>query len=105
MLMVKNQDLASKLEKSQNKTQTVQKMHPKMKVGFLHAALNDACVAGSVYSWWTRSSQPNYAPDDIALIISGVSFLALNLSGYLGAVMVYDHGVGVARVAKGSKAL
>lgn len=109
MQMIKKQDLAAKFEKSQNKTQTAQKMHPKMKLGFAHAAMNDACVAMSAYQWWMRSQTASHAPDEVALIIAAVSFVLLNVAGYLGAAMVYDHGVGVARVgassAKGSKAL
>jgi uncharacterized membrane protein len=107
MQMIKKQDLAAKFEKSQNKSATAQKMHPKMKLGFAHAAMNDACVAASVYTWWTRSTNPGYAPDELHLIISAVSFLLLSTAGWLGAAMVYEHGVGVARApaAKGAKAL
>ena len=107
MTMIKKQDLAAKFEKSQNKSATAQKMHPKMKLGFAHAAMMDACVAASVYTWWTRSSAPGYAPGDVNFIIAGVCLVLVSVSGYLGSAMVYDHGVGVVRAgsAKGSKAL
>jgi uncharacterized membrane protein len=103
MIMIKNQDLASKFEKSQNKAVTAQKMHPKMKLGFAHAALNDLTIAGSAYMWWVRRSTPGHVPDESSLFISVGLLLALSVAGYLGAAMVYDHGVGVVNKAKKAK--
>jgi uncharacterized membrane protein len=106
MIMIEKQDLAAKFEKSQNKTATAQKMHPKMKLGFAHAMMSDACVAGSVYAWYKRRSIPDYTPDDMSLYVSAGLLVLLCTVGYLGTTLVYDYGVGIAkqREAKGSKA-
>ncbi|KAF2436438.1 hypothetical protein EJ08DRAFT_147007 [Tothia fuscella] len=93
--MIKKQDLANKLQKSENKTAVVQRMHPKLKVAFIHAALNDIAVAGSVYNWWTRSTLVGNAPTNLNVILSAALLVGISFSGYLGGVMTYDYGVGV----------
>jgi len=98
MGLLKRQDLAAKLQKSQNKAATVQKMHPKMKIAFAHAALMDASVAGTAYNWWTRSTAAQNAPATVNIYISGALLMTLLFSASLGGKLVYDHGVGVATV-------
>jgi uncharacterized membrane protein len=93
--MIKRQDLSNKLQKSKNKSATVQKMHPKMKIAFLHAALNDIAVFGSVYNWWSRRSVTGYAPSDTNVLLSVNMLIAMWASGWLGGLMVYEYGVGV----------
>lgn len=97
MAMMQKQDLAAKFEKSQNKIETAQKMHPKMKMAFAHAAMNDISVAGSVYLWWIKKSAPGYAPTEMSIYVSIGLMALLFTAGYLGAELVYDHGVGVSR--------
>jgi uncharacterized membrane protein len=106
MTMIKKQDLAAKFEKSQNKTATAQKMHPKLKLGFAHAIINDAVFAGSAYNWWAKRSAPGHAPDEMSLYISAGLLVSMATAAYFGGSMVYDHGVGVRkqREAKGPKA-
>jgi uncharacterized membrane protein len=101
--MIKRQDLATKVQKSKNKSATVQKMHPKMKVAFLHAALNDVAVFGSVYNWWSRRNVVGYAPSDTNVLLSVNMLVALLASAWLGGLMVYEYGVGVTR--QGEKSL
>jgi uncharacterized membrane protein len=101
--MIKRQDLANKLQKSQDKTATVQKMHPKMKIAFLHAGLNDLAVFGSAYNWWTRSTAAGYAPTDANVLLGVVALTAISFSGYLGGVLVYEYGVGVTTTSEGKR--
>jgi len=101
--MTKNQDLKNKFEKSQNKSVTAQKMHPKMKLGFAHAVTIYSTFGLSIYSWFLRRQTATHAPDQVSFIIAGASFLLLNAAGYLGAAMVYDHGVGVVRASSAKK--
>lgn len=103
LAMIKRQDLANKIQKSKNKSTTVQKMHPKMKIAFLHAALNDVAVFGSGYNWWTRSTAAGYAPTDVNVLLSVAMLIAISASGYLGGVMVYEYGVGVTRQGEGKR--
>lgn len=97
MGMLKRQDLANKLQKSQNKAATVQKMHPKLKIGFLHAALNDVAIVGTGYNWWTRRATAGNAPADANVYVSAGLLFSLLFSAFLGGKLVYDHGVGVMR--------
>jgi len=97
LLMIQNQDLVSKLEKSQNKGATVQKMHPKMKLAFVHAAMMDLSIVGSVFNWWTRRSTAEHAPKEINLYVSAALLAVIFVSAHLGGSMVYDHGVGVVK--------
>jgi uncharacterized membrane protein len=101
--MIKRQDLANKIQKSQNKSATVQRMHPKMKIAFLHAALNDVAVAGSAYNWWTRSTLAGYAPRDTNVLLSVALLGFISFSGYLGGVLTYEYGVGVTRQGEGKR--
>jgi uncharacterized membrane protein len=104
MEMLKKQDLANKLQKSENKAATVQKMHPKLKVAFLHAALNDVAVLGSAYLWWTRSTLAGYAPTGTHVLLSAAFLVGISASGYLGGMLTYDYGVGVVRNERRTKA-
>ncbi|KIW07520.1 uncharacterized protein PV09_01483 [Verruconis gallopava] len=103
MSMIKKQDLASKFEKSQNKAATAQKMHPKMKAAFAHAAMMDVCIATAVYNWWTRSTRAGYVPGEMSLFVSAGTLAAIILAGYIGAELVYEYGVAVASPSRRSK--
>lgn len=101
--MLKKQDLANKLQKSQNKTATVQKMHPKLKIAFLHAALNDVAIVGTGYTWWARRSIAGNAPTETGVLVSAGLLFSLLFSAFLGGKLVYEHGVGVARVGEADR--
>lgn len=103
MEMLKRQDLANKLQKSQNKAATVQKMHPKLKVAFLHAALNDVAIVGTGYNWWTRRAIAGNAPTDTGVLVSAGLLFSLLFSAFLGGKLVYEHGVGVMRVGEANR--
>jgi len=103
LAMIKGQDLANKLQKSENKAATVQKMHPKMKIAFLHAGLNDIAVAAAGYNWWTRSTAVGYAPSSANVLVSAALFGGVLTSAYLGGKMVYEYGVGVTRPGEGKR--
>lgn len=94
MLMIKRQDLASKAKKTDVAT-VAQKMHPKMKLGFLHAVLNDVGVAAAGYTWYVRREADAMVPSNTGLLTSAVLLPTLFFSAYLGGQMVYKYGVGV----------
>lgn len=97
MEMLKRQDLANKLQKSQNKAATVQKMHPKLKIAFLHAGLNDVAIVGTGFNWWMRRTIPGNVPTDTSILVSAGLLFSLLFSAFLGGKLVYEHGVGVMR--------
>ncbi|TID16430.1 hypothetical protein E2P81_ATG11857 [Venturia nashicola] len=103
MGMLKKQDMANKLQKSQNKSATVQKMHPKLKIAFLHAALNDVAIVGTGYHWWTRRAIAGNAPTETGVLVSAGLFFSLLFSAFLGGKLVYEHGVGVLRAGEASR--
>jgi uncharacterized membrane protein len=103
MDMLKRQDLANKLQKSQNKAATVQKMHPKLKIAFLHAALNDVAIVGTGYNWWTRRASEGNAPANTNVFVSVGLLFSLLFSAFLGGKMVYEHGVGVMRIGDANR--
>ena len=99
--MVGRQDLIGKLENSKDKRSTLARMHPKLKVAFFHAALSDVAALASGYMWWARRDAVMFAPSGSDVIFSVVSLWLLFFSANLGAMLVYDHGVGVRRKAVG----
>lgn len=101
--MIQRQDLVNKLQKSENKSTAAQKMHPKLKIGFLHAALNDFAIVGSGYNWWTRRAVIGNAPADINIVLSAVLMFSVFFSAYLGGQMVYKYGVGVQKQSEAKK--
>lgn len=92
--MIKRQDLASKIKKSDVGT-VANKMHPKMKLGFMHAALNDVGIIASGYTWYARRPVVAMLPGDAGVLLSAVLLPTLMFSSYLGGQMVYKYGVGV----------
>jgi uncharacterized membrane protein len=96
LAMIKKQDLVNKMQKSENKIATVQEMHPKMKIAFAHAALNEIAVIGTGYNLWTRKSTAGYAPTNTNIYVSAALLFGLLSSAYLGGKLVYENGVGVA---------
>jgi len=64
--------------------------------GIAHAALNDIVIFGNIYNAWTRRTTTDYAPAPLNIAISGaLSLPAVCFSAYLGAVLVYNYGMGV----------
>jgi uncharacterized membrane protein len=105
-MMLQRQDVPAKLKnaasepndavgKAKASASVASRSHPKLKVAFAHAALNDLVVAGAAYNWWAKSSSKAYAPTDLNVLISAVSAPLLGYAGFLGAKMVFDYGVGV----------
>ena len=95
--MIQRQGLADKLRKSQDKVATVKGMHPKLKIGFAHAILNDIAIFAAGYNWWTRRNAPMYVPDNVNVLLSAGCLPLLLLSAYLGGSLIYEYGVGVQR--------
>jgi uncharacterized membrane protein len=62
-------------------------------VGILHMTLNLVAAGLFVINAWLRTTQETLTAGPIWL--SGISIALLSISGWLGAEMVYRHGVGV----------
>lgn len=76
----------------------------KAQIGALHAVLNDVAVFGAVYNWWTRRSTTGFTPSNENILVSTVLALPLTLyAGYLGASLVYIHGMGFGNRQTSSK--
>jgi len=92
--LLQRQDVPAKL-KNGDSTEVAKKSHPKLKVAFTHAILNDIIIAAAAYNWWTKSQTKAAAPEGLNILISALSLPALAFSGYLGGKMVYEYAVGV----------
>ena len=74
---------------------------PAHRLGLIHMTINVAVLvlmALSLYLRWRRGSP--YAPSTAATATNVLGNLMLAISGYLGGRMVYDRGIGVARMSK-----
>ena len=75
---------------------------PARKIGLYHMSINLAVVAVQVVNvalrWGTFSTDSSVGA--LPLALSAVSVLSLIVSGYLGGLMIYDHGINVARLSK-----
>jgi uncharacterized membrane protein len=79
----------------------IKKERPAYTIGLIHAGLNvlvAVIVLVSVVLRWGDTHQPATGVWPMVLAIVGV--LILSVSGYLGGLMVYEHGIGVARQSK-----
>jgi len=66
------------------------------RVGLLHGVGNDIVLVLFAISWWMRrGNPPEYAPDTIALLLSGVAFLLALATGWLGGELVERLGMAV----------
>jgi uncharacterized membrane protein len=74
---------------------------PAYKLGLIHMVINVvvlALMALSLYLRWRRGSP--WTPAAGAIAMNVLANLLLVVSGYLGGRMVFDKGVGVARLSK-----
>ncbi|MBA3947107.1 MAG: DUF2231 domain-containing protein [Herpetosiphonaceae bacterium] len=71
--------------------------HPAWLTATTHAALNDIVLGIGVYNWWSRRNRRNFQPNQTNLVLGGVATVVLSLSGWLGGLLSYDHGLGVQR--------
>ena len=74
---------------------------PAHRLGLIHMAINVAVLvlmALSLYLRWRQGSP--YPPTGGAIATNVIGNLMLAVSGYLGGRMVFDHGIGVARLSK-----
>lgn len=65
------------------------------RIGLLHGSGNVLVLVLFAASWWWRSGQPNYQPPLLSLICSGLAFVLVALTGWLGGELVDRLGVGV----------
>jgi uncharacterized membrane protein len=104
--LLQRQDVPAKLKnaasdsndaatKAKASASVVKRSHPKIKVAFAHAVLNDLVLAGAAYNWWSKSTAKAFAPTDLNVLISAATAPLLGYAGYLGGKLVYGYGVGV----------
>ncbi len=65
------------------------------RIGLLHGSGNVLVLLLFGGSWWWRTDELNYQPPTLALICSGLAFVILGLTGWLGGELVDRLGVGV----------
>jgi uncharacterized membrane protein len=66
------------------------------RVGLVHGVGNDIVLVLFAISWWMRrGNAPEYRPDTIALVLSGIGFLLALLTGWLGGELVERLGMAV----------
>lgn len=67
----------------------------KVKVGVLHALVNDITIFGAVYNWWSRRNVPGFTPGNQNILLSVVlSLPSIVFGAYLGGSLVYQYGMG-----------
>lgn len=77
------------------KLNVIKDVHPKVKIAFVHAILNDIVIAGAVWNWSSRSGNAMNAPSWVNVLVSAVTAPILGLAMFLGGKMVFDYGTGV----------
>lgn len=71
--------------------------HPAWVTATTHAALNDAVLLIGIYNWLTRRNRAGFRHNETNLVLGGLATLLLGVSGWLGGLLSYDHGLGVQR--------
>jgi uncharacterized membrane protein len=98
--MLNRQAYTDKIKRSNGSAKALaQQTHPKVTTALIHAATMDLVVLGMAYNWWTRSGNSMKAPSEINVLVSALTAPLFGLSGYLGAHLVYNYGVGVSATA------
>ena len=101
--MIKGQGLREEIRRESDGQVVYKGLNPKVRVGLLHAALNDVAVAASVWQWWTRRNRVGYVPDGANVLVSAATLPGLIFSAYLGGSLVYKYGVAVMRMGEAKK--
>lgn len=70
-------------------------MVPKLKVTIVHALANDAAMAAYGVNWWFRRESASKGLEGWNVAASLVAMGSVLFAGYLGAVLTYEHGVGL----------
>ena len=79
----------------------IQSGKPAHQLGLIHMSINVivlVVMAASFYLRWRRGTP--WTPPPTAIVANLLGNLLLAISGYLGGRMVFDRGVGVARLSK-----
>jgi uncharacterized membrane protein len=103
--LVKQHQVLDKLKTAQSadeKLSVLKNVHPKLRIAFVHALLNDVVIAGAVWNWSSRSGNALNAPSWVNVLVSAVTAPFLVCAVLLGGKMVFDYGVGVAFGRQGS---
>ena len=103
--LVKQHQVLGKLKAAQStdeKLNVIKGVHPKVKIAFVHALLNNVVTAGAVWNWVSRSGNEMNSPSWVNILVSAVTAPVLALAVLLGGKMVFDYGVGVSFGRHGS---
>jgi uncharacterized membrane protein len=80
----------------------IKKEKPAWKLGLYHMALNLVAIVLSAANLGLRFStfRESLRVGKMPLALSALAVLVVAISGYLGGLMIYDHGISVARFSK-----
>jgi uncharacterized membrane protein len=98
--LLQQQDVSGKLKaatSTDEKLGVARRLHPKLKMAFVPAILNDIVIAGAAWNWYMRRRNMMNAPSGLNVLISVVTAPILGVAAYLGGKMVFGYGVGVKR--------
>ena len=76
---------------------------PAHRLGLIHMVMNVAVLALmalSLYLRWRNPNENSWTPTANAILTNAIGNLLLAISGYIGGRMVFDKGIGVARLSK-----
>lgn len=98
--MIKGKGLFERIEKKKANGERVvvsKGIHPTVREGIIHGALNVGALTVSLYNWYTRRQVPGFEPSTTNIVLSGLTLPLMMFSAYLGGSLVYKYGVGVQR--------
>jgi hypothetical protein len=88
--LLQQRDVSGKLKaaaSTDEKLGVARHLHPKLKMAFVHAILNDIVIAGAAWNWYMRGG--SYAPSGLNVLISVVTAPILGVAAYLGGKMIF----------------
>lgn len=96
--LINQQNVLGKLKAARTadeKLSVIKDVHPRVKIAFVHAVLNDIVLASAVWNWSSRRGNASNAPTWVNVLISAVTAPLLGVAMFLGGKMVFDYGTGV----------
>lgn len=65
------------------------------RIGLIHGVGNVVVLVLFAIVWWLRTDEPEEQPSTLALLIAGLAFVLLGVTGWLGGELIDRLGVGV----------
>jgi uncharacterized membrane protein len=102
--MISSKGLWQRIHKKSDGSNIYSGLNPTVRIGLIHAALNDIAVFASVHAVWSNwGVTAHRCSSGIAGLWSAIVLGGILYSGYLGGSMVYDYGVGIQRMGEAAK--